>query len=85
MTNDKQLLRNSSSKKKRTQGELLEEISNKLSVIIDQLGNILDYKSPVEDDNVEEQNRTQNYDYVQDKDGLVYHKEELRLRDEDNI
>ena len=85
MTNDKQLLRNSSSKKKRTQGELLEEISNKLSVIIDQLGNILDYKSPVEDNNVEEQNRTQNYDYVQDKDGLVYHKEELRLRDEDNI
>ena len=85
MTNDKQLLRNSSSKKKRTQGELLEEISNKLSVIIDQLGNILDYKSPVEDNNVEEQNRTQNYDYVQDKDGLVYHKDELRLRDEDNI
>ena len=85
MTNDKQLLRNSSSKKKRTQGELLEEISNKLSVIIDQLGNILDYKSPVEDNNVEEQNRTQNYDYIQDKDGLVYHKEELRLRDEDNI
>ena len=72
-------------KSKRTQGELLEEISNKLTVIIDQLGNILDYKSPVEDDNVEEQNRTQNYDYVQDKDGLVYHKEELRLRDEDNI
>ena len=85
MTNDKQLLRNSSSKKKRTQGELLEEISNKLSVIIDQLGNILDYKSPVEDNNVEEQNRTQNYDYVQDKDGLVYHKEELRLRNESNI
>ena len=42
-------------KKKRTQGELLEEISYKLTVIIDQLGNILDYKSPVEDDNVEEQ------------------------------
>ena len=72
-------------KKKRTQGELLEEISNKLSVIIDQLDNVLNYKSPVEDNNVEEQNRTQNYDYVQDKDGLVYHKEELRLRDEDNI
>ena len=85
MTNDKQLLRNSSSKKKRTQGELLEEISNKLTVIINQLDNVLNYKSPVEDDNVEEQNRTQNYDYIQDKDGLVYHKEELRLRDEDNI
>ena len=42
-------------KSKRTQGELLEEISNKLTVIIDQLGNILDYKSPVEDDNIEEQ------------------------------
>ena len=42
-------------KKKRTQGELLEEISYKLTVIIDQLGNILDYKPPVEDDNIEEQ------------------------------
>ena len=72
-------------KSKRTQGELLEEISYKLTVIIDQLGNILDYKSPVEDDNKEEQIKVENYDYVQDKDGLVYHKEELRLRDEDNI
>ena len=42
-------------KSKRTQGELLEEISYKLTVIIDQLGNILDYKPPVEDDNLEEQ------------------------------
>jgi len=42
-------------KSKRTQGELLEEISNKLTVIIDQLGNILDYTPPVEDDNIEEQ------------------------------
>ena len=42
-------------KKKRTQGELLEEISYKLTVIIDQLGNILDYKPPVEDENIEEQ------------------------------
>ena len=42
-------------KSKRTQGELLEEISYKLTVIIDQLGNILDYKPPVEDDNIEEQ------------------------------
>ena len=41
--------------KKRTQGELLEEISYKLTVIIDQLGNILDYKPPVEDVNIEEQ------------------------------
>ena len=42
-------------KKKRTQGELLEEISYKLTVVIDQLGNILDYTPPVEDDNIEEQ------------------------------
>ena len=55
MTNDKQLLRNSSSKKKRTQGELLEEISYKLTVVIDQLDNILNYKPPVQDDNVEGQ------------------------------
>ena len=71
--------------KKRTQGELLEEISNKLTVIIDQLDNVLNYKPPVVDDNVEEQIKVENYDYVQDKDGLVYHKEELRLRDESNI
>ncbi len=72
-------------KKKRTQGELLEEISYKLTVIIDQLGNILDYKSPVEDDNVEEQIKVENYDYVQDENGLVYHKDELKLRNENNI
>ena len=72
-------------KKKRTQGELLEEISNKLSVIIDQLGNILDYKPPFVDDTKEEKIEVENYDYVQDKDGLVYHKEELRLRNESNI
>ena len=42
-------------KKKRTQGELLEEISYKLTVVIDQLDNILNYKPPVEDDNIEEQ------------------------------
>jgi len=72
-------------KSKRTQGELLEEISKKLTVIIDQLDNVLNYKPPVVDDNVEEQIKVENYDYVQDKDGLVYHKEELRLRDESNI
>ena len=71
--------------KKRTQGELLEEISNKLTVIIDQLDNVLNYKPPVVDDNKEEAIKVENYDYVQDKDGLVYHKEELRLRDESNI
>ena len=42
-------------KKKRTQGELLEEISYKLTVVIDQLDNILNYQPPVEDDNQEEQ------------------------------
>ena len=40
---------------KKTLAQLLEEISYKLTVIIDQLGNILDYKPPVEDDNLEEQ------------------------------
>ena len=42
-------------KSKRTQGELLEEISYKLTVVIDQLHNILNYQPPVEDNNVEEQ------------------------------
>tara|TARA_R100001443_G_scaffold2391_1_gene8086 strand:+ start:613 stop:825 length:213 start_codon:yes stop_codon:yes gene_type:complete len=42
-------------KSKKTQAQLLEEISYKLTVIIDQLGNILDYQPPVEDDNLEEQ------------------------------
>ena len=42
-------------KSKRTQGELLEEFSYKLTVVIDQLDNILNYKPPVQDDNVEEQ------------------------------
>ena len=42
-------------KKKRTQGELLEEISYKLTVVIDQLHNILNYQPPVVDDNQEEQ------------------------------
>ena len=41
-------------KKKRTQGELLEEISYKLTVVIDQLHNILNYQPPVVDDNQEE-------------------------------
>ena len=42
-------------KSKRTQGELLEEISYKLTVVIDQLHNILNYQPPVVDDNQEEQ------------------------------
>ncbi len=42
-------------KSKKTQAQLLEEISYKLTVIIDQLDNILNYKPPVEDDNVEGQ------------------------------
>ena len=72
-------------KKKRTQGELLEEISNKLTVIIDQLGNILDYKPPVVDDNKEEQIKVENYNYVQNSKGLVYHIDELKEDDESNI
>ena len=42
-------------KSKKTQAQLLEEISYKLTVVIDQLHNILNYKPPVEDDNQEEQ------------------------------
>ena len=42
-------------KSKKTQAQLLEEISYKLTVVIDQLDNILNYKPPVEDDNQEEQ------------------------------
>ena len=42
-------------KSKKTQAQLLEEISYKLTVVIDQLDNILNYKPPVEDNNVEEQ------------------------------
>ena len=71
--------------KKRTQGELLEEISNKLTVIIDQLDNVLNYKPPVVDDNKEEQIKVENYDYVQNSKGLVYHIDELKEDDESNI
>ena len=42
-------------KSKKTQAQLLEEISYKLTVVIDQLDNILNYKPPVVDDNQEEQ------------------------------
>ena len=61
MTNDKQLLRNSSSKK-RTQIELLEEISNKLSVVIDQLNNVLNYENNVVVLDNEEDNSTEVVD-----------------------
>ena len=62
MTNDKQLLRNSSPKK-RTQIELLEEISNKLSVVIDQLNNVLNYEpNVVELDTPTEDNSTEVVD-----------------------
>ena len=61
MTNDKQLLRNSSSKK-RTQIELLEEISNKLSVVIDQLNNVLNYENNVVELDKEEDNSTEVVD-----------------------
>ena len=42
-------------KSKKTQAQLLEEISYKLTAIIDQLNEILNYKPPVQDDNVEGQ------------------------------
>ena len=42
-------------KSKKTQAQLLEEISYKLTVVIDQLHNILNYQPPVVDDNQEEQ------------------------------
>ena len=42
-------------KSKKTQAQLLEEISFKLTAIIDQLNEILNYKPPVQDDNVEGQ------------------------------
>ncbi len=54
MTNDKQLLRNSSSKK-RTQIEVLEEISDKLSLVINQLDDILNYTPNVVEFNEEDE------------------------------
>ena len=46
--------------KKRTQIELLEEISNKLSVVIDQLNNVLNYEpNVVELDTSTEDNYTE--------------------------
>ena len=49
--------------KKRTQTELLEEISNKLSVVIDQLNNVLNYEpNVVELDTPTEDNSTEVVD-----------------------
>ena len=49
--------------KKRTQIELLEEISNKLSVVIDQLNNVLNYEpNVVELDTPTEDNSTEVVD-----------------------
>ena len=49
--------------KKKTQIELLEEISNKLSVVIDQLNNILNYEpNVVELDTPTEDNSTEVVD-----------------------
>ena len=46
--------------KKRTQIELLEEISNKLSIVIDQLNNVLNYEpNVVELDTPTEDNYTE--------------------------
>ena len=48
--------------KKRTQIELLEEISNKLSVVIDQLNNVLNYENNVVELDKEEDNSTEVVD-----------------------
>jgi hypothetical protein len=48
--------------KKKTQIELLEEISNKLSVVIDQLNNVLNYENNVVVLDNEEDNSTEVVD-----------------------
>ena len=48
--------------KKRTQIELLEEISNKLSIVIDQLNNVLNYENNVVVLDNEEDNSTEVVD-----------------------
>tara|TARA_R100001443_G_C3248255_1_gene152581 strand:- start:244 stop:468 length:225 start_codon:yes stop_codon:yes gene_type:complete len=48
--------------KKKTQTELLQEISNKLSVVIDQLNNVLNYENNVVDLDNEEDNSTEVVD-----------------------
>jgi len=48
--------------KKRTQTELLEEISNKLSVVIDQLNNVLNYENNVVELDKQEDNPTEVVD-----------------------
>ena len=48
--------------KKRTQIELLEEISNKLSIVIDQLNNVLNYENNVVELDKEEDNSTEVVD-----------------------
>ena len=45
--------------KKKTQTELLQEISNKLSVVIDQLNNVLNYENNVVELDKEEDNSTE--------------------------
>jgi len=48
--------------KKKTQTELLQEISNKLSVVIDQLNNVLNYENNVVELDKEEDNSTEVVD-----------------------
>ena len=47
---------------KKTQTELLQEISNKLSVVIDQLNNVLNYENNVVELDKEEDNSTEVVD-----------------------
>ena len=68
-------------KKKRTQGELLEEISYKLTAIIDQLNEILNYKPPVQDDNVEGQYSEESVNNSGDYYGTFGTVSERRLDD----
>ena len=68
-------------KSKKTQAQLLEEISYKLTVVIDQLDNILNYKPPVEDNNIEEQYTEQIDNEIGDYSSLFGTLNERELND----
>ena len=68
-------------KSKKTQAQLLEEISYKLTAIIDQLNEILNYKPPVQDDNVEGQYSEESVNNSGDYYGVFGTVSERRLDD----
>ena len=68
-------------KSKKTQAQLLEEISYKLTAIIDQLNEILNYKPPVQDDNVEGQYSEESVNNSGDYYGTFGTVSERRLDD----